>query len=692
MRALGGLCCIAAAAGCTGIITEPVLTPVGTGWIPDAPACPQQVLAGTPGAQWAPAGPPGASVHALLPLGSGALLVGTGLSRSSGVMVSRSAAIYRSSDRGRTVTEVLDLPGSSVEALVNVQGTVYAGVTADPAGGGVWSSTDRGATFAAASTGLHMGAQVIQLSVAAGSAPRVYALVRGTPSAPQTAATSLYRKDGTGDWTLLDATGLNPDPGGPLGGIAADPASADRIYAVDGNRLYRSDDAGQTFTTLASTFYAPTGLANVRRLVAVADGSATQLLIGTVELGLLETHDEGQTFNALLPGDLSSYPAVLDIAPGGGLLATEGSGLLRVQDTRPIGQCLLDKVVVTVAKAPDEDVVWAGTNGGLQLSTDGAQTFETVGAGLSELVGKVTVVSIAGEPVAFLMTSAGLYRYSPAAGAWERQGDWASTIGFSDLSVSADGRTGFVSVDEGLFPGQYGASGSVWQWKLVEHLVQRVDGIAGDVGAVATSSGGAFAYQRGDDVPFTGVMVRQGTGAFAASTMESTSLATSSAFRFAPLAVAPDGTLYAGARLMDGSPALLRSSDSGGTHQQVWSLSGWITYGVWVDPQGSVWLTGSQGDASIRKSTDRGQTFAKFDDGLDGFGKLTYALGFGPGGLVVAGTEGGPYLAADGTHFVALTDGFTKVPSVWSVAVLPADPKPIVLAATSQGIFWRTLP
>ncbi len=690
-----------AAAGCTGFIDEPVpnLVPIGIAEIDDTPKCRHEVSASAPTDAWTKAGPQGASVHALLPLGQGTLLVGTGLARSSGVMASRSAAIYRSTDLGRTVTRVLDLRGATVTSLVDAGGRVLAGASGDGTNGGVWESTDRGATFTPASTGLHMGARVIWLTVAAGAPARVYALVQGTMMAPQAAATTLYRRDGTGDWQLLAGMGLNDNPGGPLGGIAADLTNRDRLYAVDGARLYRSDDGGATFTVLATNFYGPpSGLGNPRRLVA-APG---RLLIATGEVGVLATEDQGATFTELLGLALADLPATTSIAPtsDGLLIGTQGNGLVRAGSATPVGDCLLDRVVVTVAVAPDEPAVWAGTNGGLQLSTDGAKTFETVGQGLNELLGRFVVAEVEGVPTAFLSSSAGLYLYSTASGRWQRQGDWAKTIGFSDVSIAPGGELGFLSVDEELFPGRYGVKGSVWQWRLKEHKVSQLPGIEDNVGAVAADPkklGAAFAYQRATDGNLrgmTGVMVRSsGEVGFAPSPLTSTSLSTSTSFRFAPLAVSADGTVYAGARLASGAPVLLRSDDSGATSTQVWSGMGWVAYGVYAAPgmNGAVYLTGSQGNVGIRRSTDRGATFAQFDDGLMGFGKFVYALGFGPNGALLAGTEDGVHLAADGAHFTALNTGLERVP-VWSVAVLPASPKPVALVGTAQGVYWRTLP
>ncbi len=700
------IACGAAACDCVGIITSPGLKPNGTAVADDTPLCPHHVTAGTPTAMWTPAGPPGAAVRSLLPLGNGVLLVGTGLGQARGVMTTRAAGIFRSTDNGATVTKVLTLPAGSVESMVEAQGAIYAGATEDgppsmlpdggmPATAGtLFASTDNGVSFQDASQGLAAGSVVLWLSVASGTPARVYALVSDT-----TDVTTLYRKDGTADWALQDGMGIDPTEGGPLTGIAAHPSQRDRVFAVDGAHVYKSENGGQLFTVVADKpFGPPSGLADTGAMTM----TATSLIITTTTNGVFVSTDEGVTLTEKLAGPLGTYPSVLAAlqTPSGVLVGTDGSGLMAPDLKTPVAKCLLDSVVVSIARAPDAPTVWVGTNGGLQLSTDDAANFTTAGLGLDELLGRFTVATIGTEPTVFLMSSAGLYRFSVASGQWQRQGDWAKTIGFSDVAVSADGTFAFVSVDETYFPGRYGVSGSVWFWDLVAHKVSQLSGIQANVGAVAADprqAGRAFAYQRaGDDdamTAITGVLVRsQNAAGFSASMITTDSISASSDFRFSPLAVATDGTIYAGGKLADGSPVLLRSDDSGATKMQVWNTPGWIAYGVYVEPEtGNVLLTGQLGTVGIRRSTDKGMTFAEYDDGLTGFGLFVYSLAFAPGGALLVGTEAGPQLATDGKTFTPLTDGFAVPPAVWSIAVLPGTPA-IALASTSQGMYWRTLP
>ncbi len=700
-RGAAALAC-ALALGCTGIAYDPATTliPDGTHEVSDVPLCPFEAPAPAPGPTWTRAGPPGASVQALLALGQGTVLVGTGSARSTGLLSTQLGGLFRSTDGGKTVTRAQSLAATRVNQLVAAaDGTVYAAVgsLSGSADDGVWTSSDRGATWTRLNAGLHAGARVVRLAVAAGTPTRLYALVSGTATNPLSVAVTLYRKDGAADWVATALTGVNIVPGGPLGAIAADPAQRDRLYAIDGARLYVSADAGETFSTVAQGW-----LGAPRRLWVPAAG---RLLLGTASDGLFESTDDGVTWVSRLVAVNGEQPGVLDAAPSGVALfvATEGGGLQRVEggQARVVGKCVLDAVVLSVAAAPDDaTAVWVGTNGGLAVSDNAGESFLPAGAGLDEVLGRFRVAPFDDGPTLFLLSSAGLFYYSTTSQKWQRQGDWASTVAFSDVAMAPDGKNGLLAVDETLFPGRYGIPGGLWRWKRAERTVAQLPELEADVGAAAfdpSQPARAFAYQRGAvSLPQrarTGVYARPSLDApFAQTAVLGEHLEGTVTFRFSPLAVAPDGTVYAGVRLPDASPALVRSDDAGAARTQVWNQPGWVAYGVYVDAAGAVYVTGSMGNVAVRKSTDRGATFTQFDDGLTGFGKFVYTLAFDGAGGIVVGTEDGVHHAADGARFAAINDGLAPRTAVWSVAVLPATPRPIVVAATNRGLYWRTLP
>ena len=691
---------LVASSACTGWIgaLEPTLP------VPLEPSsCPMSVAAAAPTDAWTPAGPHGATVQAAAALGGGVVVVGTTPTRGTGIFYTRGGGLFRSADQGRSFSRVQAFVDTGVTDLwVDPQaGSVWAAAGSS----GAWVSTDQGQTFGSAGAGLHAGARVRR--VAGPGADRVWALVDGTEAAPQSAATTLYRKDGAGPWTRAAAAGIDPAPGGPLADIAAHPGFPDRLWAVDGARLYVSDDGGATFRVLASgaVLYGPVGLGGPRGLFA-DPADAAHLVLSTRDDGLMESTDSGATWQQRVPDGVTLPLAVHDVVFGAGelLVATGGAGVQRYAqgawDAR--GACLLDRVVLALARAPDapEQVV-AGSAAGLSVSADGAARFEPGGAGLDGVLGRVFVTGAGADAAAWLASSAGVFRYAAAQGTWERVGDWGGALAVADLAFAPDGARAWLGVDEALFPGRYGVDDGLLEWSLEEHTVVRPaapSGLAGGVGGVAadpTRAGTAYAYVRGDTdaAPAIGaVVLRRGPdGALSRTPLTGEALTDTAQFRFGPLASAPDGTLYAGVRLAGGAPALLRSDDGAQTSTQVWTQPGWVPHAVAVAPDGAVYLAGAYGNVGVRRSTDRGATFAAWDDGLPGAAKIVYALAFAPDGAVVAGTTSGVHWRAPGGTFAEL-GGFPSTVSVWSVAVLPFAPRPVVLAATDRGVFWRLAP
>src|SRR4051812_10261656 len=110
---------------------------------------------------------------------------------------------------------------------------------------GAWLSEDQGATFAPVNDGLFMGARVRAI---AGDGQVLYAMVEGTEMNPLSAAVTLFSKIGSAPWTKLAASGINLDPGGPLRNILS---QGSELWAIDGARLYVSDDRGASFRTVA---------------------------------------------------------------------------------------------------------------------------------------------------------------------------------------------------------------------------------------------------------------------------------------------------------------------------------------------------------------------------------------------------------------------------------------------------------
>jgi hypothetical protein len=670
--------------------------------VPLEPAnCPLTVTAPAPSSTWTRTGPWGAPVTALAAPGSGVVIAGTGFARGGAVFYARDAAIFRSTDRGQSFTRVRSLGDATVHQLLAVPGTQRVWAAVGSGSGamdvGAWLSSDLGATFNPSNDGFPAGTRVLRLAPGAGSPSRVWALAQaGTNS-----AVTLYRKDGDAPWTALAATGVDANPGGPMSGLAADPSARDRVWVVDGARLYRSDDGGAQFQVVAggAVLYGPTSLGAPAALF-VDPADASHLIIATRDEALLESRDGAASWAQRRPeGDVSPF-GVSDVAftSDGALAATSGVGLQRVRTDAWAreGGCLLDGVVLALAQG-DDGAIYAGTSGGLSRSDDGAKNFASVGEGLESVLARVYVTGSGDAATAWLASSAGVFRFDRAASSWNRVGDWGGALAVADVAFAPDGARAWLAIDEALFPGRYGVGDGVLEWDLTAKAVVRpaLPSTAGGIGAVVAGASGAWAYSRGDaDVtpPVPAQVWRAGAdGRWSPTTLTGAALTDTVQFRFAPLAAASDGALYAGVRLASGAPALMRSDDGGGAWAQVWTQTGWVPHAVGVAPDGAVYLAGAYGSVGVRRSTDRGQSFAPWDDGLPALSKIVYALGFAPDGTVLAGTQSGVFARAPSGTFTELT-GFTTAPAVWSVAVLPDSAGPIAIAATDRGVFWRRMP
>lgn len=706
MRRLAALVLFGASA-CTGWVgpLEPGLP------VPLEPAnCPLAAPAAAPTEAWTRTGPSGAPITALASAGGEVVLVGTGFVQGGALFYSRDAALFRSADRGETFARVRSFTDTQVNHLLWVPGTqrVFAAVGANVGSSdvGAWLSDDLGASFAPANDGLFPGARLLRFALAAGSPTRVWALVQGTAANPASSAVTLYRKDGDAPWAPAAAQGVSAVPGGPLTGLAADPALRDRLWVVDGARLYRSDDGGAQFSVVAegAALFGPTGLSSPSGLfVDPLDGA--HLVIATRDEALLESSDGAATFTQRLPADAPAGLGVSDVlfTPQGLLVATSGAGIQRVTADGWVreGGCLLDGVVLALAALPQSEVVLAGTWGGLSRSLDGARSFAPAGAGLESVLARVHVTQQGAQATAWLASSAGVFRYDAAGAQWERVGDWGGALAVADVAFAPDGARAYLAIDEQLFPGRYGVDDGVLEWDLSAQAVARPAlpaGALGGVGAVVADPlrpGVAYAYVRGDAdaAPAAPAAVLRGGagGAWSPSGLSGEALTDTAQFRFSPLAAAPDGALYAGVRLASGAPALMRSDDGAQSWTQAWTLTGWVPHAVGVGQDGAVYLAGAYGGVGVRRSTDRGQTFSAWDEGIPPLAKIVYALGFAPDGAVLAGTQAGVYLRSPGGTFTELS-GFPRQVSVWSVAVLPASPRPIAIAATDRGVFWRLLP
>ena len=165
--------------------------------------------------------------------------------------------VFRSKDGGKTWTKVLG-PNDSVGAIdlalePGNPSTIYAALWATrrtpwsvypPStgpGGGIFKSTDGGDHWSALTNGLPAKPGRIGLAVAPSQPTRVYAVVDAEEGG------GMYRSDDAGaTWTRTSSDARIWSRGWYFGGVTVEPKNADAVYSINVN-VYRSDDAGKSF-------------------------------------------------------------------------------------------------------------------------------------------------------------------------------------------------------------------------------------------------------------------------------------------------------------------------------------------------------------------------------------------------------------------------------------------------------------
>ncbi|HEV3153908.1 MAG TPA: hypothetical protein VGZ02_08905 [Candidatus Baltobacteraceae bacterium] len=169
--------------------------------------------------------------------------------------------VYRSTDGGTSWQKVLGNDADTGSAMVvidpNHPQTLYADLWAsrNPPWrlrdilqlwnrGGLYKSTDGGATWTQLHGGLPAGVGRIGLAVAQSDSNRLYAWVNDADGC------GIYRSSDAGaTWTKTNSEERVCGRGDDFSGVAVDPADADIVYAAN-TSTYRSTDAGKTWTAI----------------------------------------------------------------------------------------------------------------------------------------------------------------------------------------------------------------------------------------------------------------------------------------------------------------------------------------------------------------------------------------------------------------------------------------------------------
>ncbi len=267
-------------------------------------------------------------------------------------------------------------PGGNVRSLAIVSSepeTLYAGTY----GGGVFKSTDGGASWVAAAPAIR-NQTIPALAVDPSQPKTVYAGTYGD---------GLWKSaDGGATWKRVLYAG--PDSGGqqaPINAIAVDPANSKIVYAATdtgpNDGVHRSADGGTTWTRSTA------GLPHNFRINALAIDPKipSTLYVGLNSDGLYKSVDAGKTWS--LSGEALKKEILLSLAvdpsdPRVLFAGTINNGLFKSADagatwSQPsTSRPMKDARVSALAIDPgDTASVWAGVSNALLRSADGGKTW-----------------------------------------------------------------------------------------------------------------------------------------------------------------------------------------------------------------------------------------------------------------------------------------------------------------------------
>lgn len=325
---------------------------------------------------------------------------------------SASGGVWKSTDGATTFKPVFDdQPVQSIGALAvdpsNHQ-NVWAGTgeswtrNSVSIGNGIYRSTDGGETWTFA--GLPESERIAKIVVDPRSSDTVYACVPGKLWS-DSADRGLYKSTDAGETWRLVLKGANRSTG--CGSVAMDPANPDRLLAglwdfrrqgwtfrsggngpkaASGSGLYRSNDAGKTWTEETSTAneaLPPKPYGRLALAYAPSDPRTVYAFVESTDSALLVSHDGGDTWEK---GDKSQWMVwrpfyfanlIVDPKDAQRVYKTDGALILSEDGGKSFSTSggfngMHGDVHDVFVDPGNPQHVFAGDDGGLWISFDGA--------------------------------------------------------------------------------------------------------------------------------------------------------------------------------------------------------------------------------------------------------------------------------------------------------------------------------
>ncbi len=550
--------------------------------------------------------------------------------------------------------------------------------------GGLWKSTNRGATWTSLGGPLEH-TRIETLAIAPSQPTTMYAVA---------SLSDVYRSvDGGNSWELRSTQ----QGASFFGGLFVDAGDANRLYALGGPFPRLSTDGGATWTRLGG------GLpAGIPRDLAVDPQRPGTAYVVFDRFGVYKTTDGGRRWfpknTGLLPAPTPVVATALGLDPMDPrtlYLAYSPRHLFKTTDGgnrwRPVTATAVPGIVERLTVLPGTpSVLLLTTRRGIERSADGGVTFELVGQNLP----RGHLLALAGSRpasnVAYAgFSGAGLYRSLDGGRSWQwaRSGLPQSPIqglvaeAGSEGSLLAGAGFGFEGDDE-LFR----KPGEIESWRLASGGLRRTWETAFDVVAIDPSSSTTLYAGM-----FDGVAKSTNGGSSWSFTRRLDCLLprTLVAVPTEPTSLFLAGTYYdSGCDFVPSPPCLsFRSLDAGGTWQCLTNNQGDLirARSLAFDPVTPTTLYAGFGGVS--KSNDSGATWQPSGVGLSGGDASALAVDPDNSDRVYAGTEDGVFRSEDGGASWAETSPGLPTGRVLSLTIDRDRLETVYAVLRFQGVF-----
>jgi photosystem II stability/assembly factor-like uncharacterized protein len=375
---------------------------------------------------------------------------------------------------------------------------VYAGSIL---GGGVFKSTDGGATWTSINTGISI-TTIKSLAVDPVNPANVYA---GTDCC------GIYKSaNAGGTWTLLQTGGL---PGTSISSIVIDPTAPSTVYAgTQSQGVYKSTNGGTTWVAANAGLASSNGAFNTLNRLAI-DPAASGTLYAATNGAIFKSVNGGQSW-APSNGTLVN-PSVLSVvvsaqAPSTLYIGTLG-GVRRSVDggaTWTVANSGATSNMNTLAIDPaNPSRVYGGTAVGVFVTSNGAATWSLSNTGLANSTVQALVVDYAAPTTVYAGTAgAGVMKTTDGGATWNASNSGMTTGngGFDIRALAIDPAnpaTLYAGSGAGIFKSVNGGA----SWASIEHgsLIRNISSIAIDPLMPTTIRVGTF---------FTGIFVSTNGG------------------------------------------------------------------------------------------------------------------------------------------------------------------------------------